>query len=82
MELSWNCLGTGSLPAWMPTSYALRSGRNYGIVSAVIIVNYCALLRHGHVFRFLASSGHFLATFSQLLRAWFGGQLVRESEMR
>src|SRR5277367_4169894 len=44
------------MPAWMPSSYAQSSGRNYGIVLADIIVN---LLR----LQFWKHSRHFLVTF-------------------
>ena len=38
-ELSWKCYGTGSLPAWIPTSYAQRSGRNCEIMLAEFILH-------------------------------------------
>ena len=54
--------------------------KKYGIVLAEINEIYCALLRHDHVFRFLASSRHFPVTSSSLSRNFlvtFEGQLVK-----
>ena len=41
LVVSWSCHRTGSLSAWMLSSYALRSGRNCGIMLAST-APYCA----------------------------------------